>query len=125
MGARHSALSRVESARKGRSHEIDNQERFFKDPYQFARQLFQQIRSGSLSGQKRTTGDPPKKCNLIRSCSKRKFNNFPNLDEIRTVVQKARIKSAARPNGVPYLLYKGCPNIAQNSQRGMEQAEDR
>ena len=41
-----------------------------------------------------------------------KFNNNPpNLDEIRAVVKKARANSAPGPNGVPYLLYKRCPNV--------------
>ena len=39
-------------ARKRRSQKKKNQERFYKDPFQFARQLFQQPRSGSLSVQK-------------------------------------------------------------------------
>ena len=52
LKARHSALSRVESARKRRSLKEKNQERFYKDPFQFARQLFHQPRSGSLSVQK-------------------------------------------------------------------------
>ena len=52
LKARHSALSRAESTRKRRSPKKKNQERFYKDPFQFARQLFQQPRSGSLSVQK-------------------------------------------------------------------------
>ncbi|GFO34505.1 LOW QUALITY PROTEIN: polyprotein [Plakobranchus ocellatus] len=42
LKARHSALSRAESARKKRSQKRKNQERFIRDPFQFARQLFQQ-----------------------------------------------------------------------------------
>ncbi|GFO39305.1 reverse transcriptase [Plakobranchus ocellatus] len=62
---RHSALSRAESARKKRSQKRKKQERFIRDPFQFARQLFQQ----------------------------------------------SKAKSAPGPNGVPYLLYKRCPNV--------------
>ncbi|KAK3779423.1 hypothetical protein RRG08_015824 [Elysia crispata] len=40
------------------------------------------------------------------------FNSKPpSLKEINAVVQKARVKSAPGPNGVPYLLYKRCPNV--------------
>ena len=40
------------------------------------------------------------------------FNSKPpSLKEINAVVQKARAKSAPGPNGVPYLLYKRCPNV--------------
>ncbi|GFN97228.1 histone-lysine N-methyltransferase SETMAR [Plakobranchus ocellatus] len=35
----------------------------------------------------------------------------PSLQEDIAVVNKARAKSAPGPNGVPYLLYKICPNI--------------
>ena len=114
LKARHSALSRAETARKRRSHKKKNQERFYKDPYQFARQLFQQPRSGSLSAQKelethlkKTYSDPDREIPLSESTGLvwpatpgEKFNNNPsNLDEIRAVVQKARAKSAPGPNG--------------------------
>ena len=40
------------------------------------------------------------------------FNSKPpSLKEINAEVQKARTKSAPGPNGVPYLLYKRCPNV--------------
>ncbi|GFO42356.1 polyprotein [Plakobranchus ocellatus] len=35
----------------------------------------------------------------------------PRLQEVIAVVNKARAKSAPGPNGVPYLLYKRCPNV--------------
>ncbi|GFO36929.1 polyprotein [Plakobranchus ocellatus] len=35
----------------------------------------------------------------------------PSLQEDKAVVNKARAKSAPTPNGVPYLLYKRCPNV--------------
>ncbi|GFR86103.1 ATP synthase mitochondrial F1 complex assembly factor 1 [Elysia marginata] len=49
LKARHSALSRAESARKKRSQKRKNQERFLRDPFQFARKLFQQPKSGTLA----------------------------------------------------------------------------
>ncbi|GFO21234.1 polyprotein [Plakobranchus ocellatus] len=38
-------------------------------------------------------------------------SNPPSLQEVIAVVNKARAKSALGPNGVPYLLYKRCPNV--------------
>ncbi|GFO00047.1 reverse transcriptase [Plakobranchus ocellatus] len=35
----------------------------------------------------------------------------PSLQEVIAVVNKTRAKSAPGPNGVPYLLYKGYPNV--------------
>ncbi|GFO00758.1 polyprotein [Plakobranchus ocellatus] len=35
----------------------------------------------------------------------------PSLQEVIAVVNKARAKSAPGPNGVPYQLYKRCPNV--------------
>ncbi|GFO29352.1 reverse transcriptase [Plakobranchus ocellatus] len=35
----------------------------------------------------------------------------PSLQKVIAVVNKARAKSAPGPNGVPYLLYKRCPNV--------------
>ncbi|GFO11358.1 polyprotein [Plakobranchus ocellatus] len=41
-----------------------------------------------------------------------KFNNKPpTLEEVNSVVKKARGKSSHGPNGVPSLLYKRCPNV--------------
>ena len=84
LKAGYSALSREETATKRRSHKKKNQERFFEDPYQFARkcesldsrQLFQQPRSGLLSAQKekleihlkKTYSDPDRKKNSKRIC---------------------------------------------------------
>ncbi|GFN81899.1 reverse transcriptase [Plakobranchus ocellatus] len=49
LKARHSALSRAESARKKRSQKRKIQGCFIRDPFQFARQLFQQPKSGTLT----------------------------------------------------------------------------
>ncbi|GFO05651.1 reverse transcriptase [Plakobranchus ocellatus] len=52
LKARHSALSRAESTRNRRSQKKKTQENFFKDPFQFASQLYQQPRSSTLTAQK-------------------------------------------------------------------------
>ena len=35
----------------------------------------------------------------------------PSLEEVRSVIRKARNRSAPGPNGVPHLLYKRCPKV--------------
>ena len=74
LKARYSALSRAESAWKRQSQKKKNEEGFYKDPFQFARQLFQQPRSLSLSVQKKqlethlrkTYSDPNRKIALSK-----------------------------------------------------------
>ncbi|GFR85033.1 reverse transcriptase [Elysia marginata] len=127
LKARHSALSRAESARKKHSQKRKNQERFLRDPFQFARQLFQQPKSGTLAVSredleahlKKSYSDTNQELPLEEAAGLIwpaapgiKFNNKPpNLQEVVAVVNKARAKSAPGPNGVPYLLYKRCPNV--------------
>ena len=35
----------------------------------------------------------------------------PKRDEIRRIVTKSRYKSTPGLNGIPFLLYKKCPNV--------------
>ncbi|GFN82186.1 polyprotein [Plakobranchus ocellatus] len=127
LKARHSALSRTESARKKRSQKRKNQERFIRDPFQFARQLFQQSKSETFTVDreelethlKKTYSDPTREIPLEETTDLVwpaapgiKFDSKPpSLQEVIAVVNKARAKSAPGPNGVPYLLYKRCPNV--------------
>ncbi|GFO26768.1 reverse transcriptase [Plakobranchus ocellatus] len=53
LKAKHSALSRAESASKRRNQKKKTRENFFKDPFKFARQLFQQPRAGAFTVQKK------------------------------------------------------------------------
>ena len=127
LKTRHSALSRAESARKRRSQKKKNQECFYQEPFQFARQLFQHPRSGSLSVEKeqleahlrKTYSDPNREIPLSEPAGLvwpavygEEFNSKPpSLKEINAVVQKARAKSAPGHIGVLYLLYTRCPNV--------------
>ena len=127
LKARHLVLSRAESSRKRRSQKKNNQERFYKDPFQSAIQLFKQSRSGSFSVQKeqleahvkKIYSDPDRVIPLseptgllwLAGPAEEINRKPPSLKEINAVVQKARAKSAPGPNGVPYLLYKTCPNV--------------
>ena len=96
-----------------------------KNQYQFGKQLFEQQRSGELQIEQddlerhleqtyadRWTGQdlghiqgliwPGKPGALMNT-------EPPSLDEMETVVKKARAKSAPGPNGIPYTVYKRCP----------------
>ncbi|GFO27689.1 reverse transcriptase [Plakobranchus ocellatus] len=46
----------------------------------------------------------------------------PSLQEVIAVVNKARAKSAPGLNGVPYLLYKRCPNVLKKLQKILRSA---
>ncbi|GFO36627.1 LOW QUALITY PROTEIN: polyprotein [Plakobranchus ocellatus] len=97
------------------------------DPFQFARQLFQQSKSGTLTVDReelethltKTYSDPSRETPLEETTGLVwpaapgiKFDRKPpSLQEVIAVVNKARAKSAPGPNGVPYLLYKRCPNV--------------
>ncbi|GFN86922.1 polyprotein [Plakobranchus ocellatus] len=127
LKARHSALSRSESARKKHSQKRKNQERSIWDPFQFARQFFQQPKSGTLTVDreelethlKKTHSDPTREIPLEETTSHvwpaapeiKLDSKHPSLQEVIAVINKARAKFAPVPNGVPYLLYKRCPNV--------------
>ncbi|GFR76622.1 reverse transcriptase [Elysia marginata] len=133
-----STLSRAESARKKRSQKRKNQERFVRDPFQFARQLFQQPKSGTLAVSredleahlKKSYSETNRELSLEETAGLIwpaapgiKFNNKPpNLQEVVAVVNKARAKSAPGPNGVPYLLYKRCPNVLNRLHKNLRSA---
>ncbi|GFN92197.1 LOW QUALITY PROTEIN: reverse transcriptase [Plakobranchus ocellatus] len=46
----------------------------------------------------------------------------PSLQKVIAVVNKARAKSAPGPNGVPYLLYKRCPNVLKKLHKILQNA---
>ncbi|GFO40442.1 polyprotein [Plakobranchus ocellatus] len=46
----------------------------------------------------------------------------PSLQKVIAVVNKARAISAPGPNGVPYLLYKRCPNVLMKLHKILQSA---
>ncbi|GFO34064.1 reverse transcriptase [Plakobranchus ocellatus] len=138
LKARHSLLSRAESARKKGSQKKKNQERFIRDPFQFARQLFQKPKSGTLTVEredlethlKKKYSDPTREIPLEKTAGLVwpaapviKFESKPpSLQEFIAVVNEARAKSAPRPNRVPYLLYKRCPNVLKRLDKILQSA---
>ena len=127
LKSKHSALSKAEALRKKKSKRKKTQDRFFKGPFQFARALFEQPKSGTLEVEKdvlekhlEETYSKPRETplnipGLVQPERPTKaFNDKPpTLEEMRKVVEKARAKSAPGPNGIPYLLYKKCPKVLE------------
>ena len=119
LKARHSALSRAETARKRRSHKKRTRNASSKTHTSSHDNSSSNQDQVPCQHKKKTYSDSDREIPLSESAGLvwpatpgEKFNNNPpKLDEIRAVVQKARAKSAPGPNGVPYLLYKICPNI--------------
>ncbi|GFN83789.1 reverse transcriptase [Plakobranchus ocellatus] len=101
---------------------MKSQENVFKDPFQLARQVFQQLRSGTLMALKEKLGAHILIQNERMTLRYRGFvwpsapgvrfgNKPPTLEAVNSVIKKARGKSSPDPNGVPCLLYKRCPNV--------------
>ena len=125
LKSKHSALSKAERLRKRKNARKKDQERFFREPFQYARNLFDQPRGGTLRVEKetledhlsRTYSDPAREVPLDHEPGLvwpdqpgQEFNmKPPTLEEVRRVVRKAKSKSAPGPNGIPYVLYKRCP----------------
>lgn len=124
---RHSELCKAERICKKKREKAKCRQEFLRGPFQFARRLFEQPRSGVLGATKdeleehlrNTYSDTGKNRTLedldgttISSAPKVVFDlKPPRITEVRNVVRKARCKSAPGPNGVPYLVYKKCPEV--------------
>ena len=128
LKTKHNALSKAESLRRKKSLKKKTHDRFFRDPFQFARKLFEQPKSGTLTVEKDTLEDHLRSTysdpqhdltleinDLVQpKMPERAFSNAPpRLEEIKKVVEKARAKSSPGPNGVPYMLYKKCPKVLE------------
>ena len=127
---RHSELCKAERTRKRKREQQKCKQDFIRAPFQFARKLFEQPKSGNLQASKEELEDHLRKTYsdkrrheelediegvTLSSAPKEVFNTKPpRLAEIQQIVRKARCKSAPGPNGVPYLVYKKCPKILKH-----------
>ena len=100
---------------------------FFKDPYRFGKSLLDPPKSGVLKVDQseleehlsRTYSDDLRSVPLGKRLDipmvplpTNPFNlAVPSYEEVKSVVRKARNRSAPGPNGIPYLLYKRCPRV--------------
>ncbi|KAL2099527.1 hypothetical protein ACEWY4_003921 [Coilia grayii] len=103
---------------------------FFKNPYQHARRLLEDKRSGKLEitqselechfkehysdPARQTPLGPPGYVPRPAPPSHLFDAALPRLSEVEEVVQKARAASAPGPNGIPYKLYKHCPGVLKH-----------
>ena len=124
---KHNALSRAENQKKRRVKRRKEQGRFFQEPYKYARNIFDKPKLGVLKTEKNLLekylkdmySDPRRhiplenNSNLVLPAGpKVEFDmKPPTRDEIRRIVSKSRNKSTPGPNGIPFLLYKKCPNV--------------
>uniref|UniRef100_A0A3B1JJ67 Reverse transcriptase domain-containing protein n=1 Tax=Astyanax mexicanus TaxID=7994 RepID=A0A3B1JJ67_ASTMX len=122
-------LRRAERIRKRRQRKEKERRDFYRDPFKYACQLLEEKRSGKLSISKEDLEqyikgqytdesrdiplgspgyvprpDPPKTAFDIAP---------PRLSEIKEALRKARSGSAPGPNGIPYKLYKHCPQVTK------------
>ncbi len=122
-------LRRAERIRRRRKRKEKERKNFFKDPFKYARQLLDEKRSGKLvitkedlehyikgqytdAAKDTPLGSPGyvPRPNPPRS----PFDTSPpRLCEIRKVPKKARSASAPGPNGLPYKVYKNCPQVTK------------
>ena len=124
----HSALRKAEWVRKKKSLQRKSQQKFFKDPFGFSKTLFEQPRSGTLEANQEDLEDHLRKTYANGSKAPLlempglvwptrpgiRFNTRgPSLLEVSDVIDKARSKSAPGPNGVPFIVYKRCPETTK------------
>ena len=120
---------REESAKQKRRKTKENTENFYKQPYAFARKVLDPEVQGNLESTKEEVeeflkaahGDDRREEDLGEVEGLHVFpepqvqlqSEPPSWKEFQDALKKARTKSAAGPNGVPYRLYKSCPGVAK------------
>ena len=120
---------RAETLRKNRRKLTKNSSSFLRQPFQFAREVINPKPKGNLESSKEEVetflenahNDPGRNEPLPSLDTLWEFSepeiplkdNPPTLREFTEKLKKTRSKSAPGPNGVPYLVYKRCPEIAK------------
>ena len=120
---------RAETLRKNRKKVTRNSNNFLRQPFQFTRELINPKPKGELencqeevetylekahSDKEKNDPLPPLDClwEFADPVTPLK-DNPPTFRELTEKLKKTRSKSAPGPNGVPYLVYKRCPDIAR------------
>lgn len=121
------SLRRAERIRKRWKKKESQCARFLKDPFRMARSLLEEKKSGTLVMAKeeledhvrKQISDPGKHLPLGSpgyvpqpTAPSTEFEIVPpKLSEVNDVVRRASSSSAPGPNGIPYNLYKRCPQV--------------
>ncbi|XP_061571176.1 uncharacterized protein LOC133424524 [Cololabis saira] len=120
-------LRRAEWHRRRRKERARKRTAFIADPFGFIKQLLGQKRSGRLVCSKEEVdnfldnnlSDPDREQELgplsalldIPSPTVNFITSEPTWKEVQEVVTAARARSAPGPSGVPYKVYKRCPEL--------------
>ena len=124
--SRLASLRRAEKLRESRKKKERTRSRFLKNPYKFAKTLFNNEKCGRLNVSRDELDDHLKRIFAEESHEPTPVppdipplqhqgyqldTNPPKWKEVQRVVRKARSASAPGPNGVPYRLYKCAPGV--------------
>ena len=120
---------RAETLRKNRKKVTRNSNNFLRQPFQFTREVINPKPKGELencqeevesylhkahSDKEKNDPLPPLDCLWDFTDPETPLkDNPPSFREFTEKLKKTRSKSAPGPNGVPYLVYKRCPDIAK------------
>ena len=123
------STKKVEGLRKRRKERARKRTAFIANPFEFARKLLGEKRTGQLKCSRSTVNsflhdtlsDPDREKDLGVNdsvfTSELPAVNFdmrePSLKEIQDVVQAVRSASALGPSGVSYTVYKRCPGLTR------------
>uniref|UniRef100_A0A3B4XDA6 Reverse transcriptase domain-containing protein n=1 Tax=Seriola lalandi dorsalis TaxID=1841481 RepID=A0A3B4XDA6_SERLL len=122
-------LRRVERIRRRRKKKEKERTSFFRDPFKYAWQLLDEKRRGKLNTSKEELESymksqysdnrrasplgPPGHVPHPNPPTIQFDISPPKLQEVEVVIKKARSASAPGPNGLPYKLYKNCPQVVR------------
>ena len=122
-------LRRAENLRMKSRKNAKRRAAFVANPYQFSKRLMDKEKSGTIANSVeevqeyiRSVHSDPEKQIPLGDCPRIEDEqppsiqfdvSEPKLSEIRDVVKKARSSSAPGPNGIPYKVYKMCPQLTR------------
>ena len=120
---------RAESLKKNRKEFSQNCNQFLSQPYQFSRKIINPKPKGDLKSSKEEVEAYLEKVHSYDGSHRQCHNaeemleypepelqfksSPPSYKEFCKKLRKTRTKSAPGPNGVPYRIYKKCPDVAR------------
>ena len=122
-------LRRAENLRIKSKKNAKRRAAFVANPYQFSKRLMDKEKSGAIANSIeevqeyiRSVHSDPEKQIPLGDCPRTEDEeptstqfdvSEPKLSEIKDVVKKARSSTAPGPNGIPYKVYKMCPQLTR------------
>lgn len=123
------SLRRAENNRRRRKERMRKRAQFTAGPFQFIKKLLGDKRSGRLECPReeveqhlRQTHSDSRRDEELGDCPQllqpeepttAYDESEPKWKEVEDIIKKARAASAPGPNGVPYRVYKNCPQLAR------------